>query len=96
MRVNGIKIMMVLGLGAILFSWIMPARADIKQVKAYKEAFADAKPKCVDCHVDALPKKDGAHELNAYGKAAVEVAATPTADSYKKVGSIEDFNKKAK
>jgi len=51
--------------------------------------------------VDKMPKKDdGAHENNDYGKAVVAAAKTanldvPTADTYKTVGTIEDFAKKA-
>ena len=74
--------------------WSLPGYADIVQIKAYKEAFADAKPKCIDCHVDEHPKKDdGQHENNDYGKAIVKAARTdkPTADTYKTVGTIEDF-----
>ena len=75
------------------------AFANMTQVKAYKEAYPDTKPKCIDCHVDKMPKKeDGAHEPNAYGKAVVKAAGTekPTADTYKKVGTIEDFAKTSK
>ncbi|MEI7998148.1 MAG: hypothetical protein WCH62_01400 [Candidatus Omnitrophota bacterium] len=79
--------------------WSVPALASMAQIKVYKEAFTDAKPKCVGCHVDAMPKKDGDHELNAYGKAVADAAgkdAKPTVDTYKKVGSIEDFAKSGK
>ena len=83
--------------------WIIPARADVKQIKAYKEAFPDTKTKCIDCHKDEKPKKeDGQHDPNGYGKAVLKEAQEakaeenkPTADTYKKVGSIEDFAKKA-
>lgn len=76
--------------------WSASACADIKQIKAYKEAFPDTKPKCIDCHVDKMPKKDdGAHDNNDYGKAVVKAAGKdkPTADTYKTVGKIEDFKK---
>ena len=71
---------------------------DMKQMKIYKEAFPDAKVKCVSCHADAMPKKDdGQHEMNDYGKAVVDKAAQDgaevTADTYKAVGTIEDFQK---
>lgn len=74
-------------------------QANIKQAKIYKEAFDGSKPKCIDCHVSDKPKKDdGQHDLNEYGKALMEVAADEeiTADTYKKLGSIEDFNAKQK
>ncbi|MBF0489031.1 MAG: hypothetical protein HQL15_00250 [Candidatus Omnitrophica bacterium] len=89
------KQIIILGIGLIFTMMTIPAQASLSEVKKYKEAFADAKPKCVECHVDAMPKKaDGQHELNSYGKAVVAVAAQPTADTYKKVGSIESFGKK--
>ena len=77
--------------------WVVPAYANFTQIKAYKVTYPDAKLKCVDCHVDKTPKKDGPHDLNDYGKAVAKVAGTssPTADTYKTVGSIEDFAKKS-
>ena len=78
--------------------WAASAHADMAQIKAYKETYPDAKPKCIDCHVDKMPKKDdGQHDANDYGKAVIKAAGsqTPTADTYKTVGSIEDFAKKA-
>ena len=89
------KITFVILAGFIV--WAIPAHADMAQIKAYKETYPDAKPKCIDCHVDKMPKKDGAHELNDYGKAVAKAAGTntPTADHYKSVGTIEDFAKKA-
>jgi hypothetical protein len=74
--------------------WALSAHADMTQIKAYKEAYPDAKPKCIDCHVDKMPKKDdGAHENNDYGKSIVKAAQAakldkPTADTYKAVGPI--------
>ena len=73
--------------------WALPAHADMAQIKAYKAAYPDATPKCIDCHVDKMPKKDGAHDPNAYGKAILAAAKaakldTPTADTYKTVGTI--------
>ena len=91
----------LLGLAAGAFVFTSVAQADMKEMKTYKEAFPEAKVKCVDCHKDAMPKKDdGKHELNAYGTAVVAEAkkevkdaaeVKPTADAYKKVGKIEDF-----
>lgn len=84
-------------LGVVL--WVGSAQADMKEMNFYKEAFPDAKIKCGDCHVNAMPKKEGGkHELNAYGKALVEEAAKTdgkvTVDTIKKVGKVEDFKKK--
>ena len=72
--------------------WALPVHADMAQIKAYKETYPDAKPKCIDCHVDKMPKKDGAHDPNDYGKAVVKAAgtATPSAYTYKKVGPIPE------
>ncbi|MBF0121844.1 MAG: hypothetical protein HQL21_00370 [Candidatus Omnitrophica bacterium] len=79
--------------------------ADMKQMKIYKEAFPEAKAKCVECHTDAMPKKDdGKHDVNDYGAAVMEQAkkdaeaaavaeVVPTAETYKKVGKIEEFKK---
>jgi hypothetical protein len=67
------------------------AMANADQVKLYKAAFPDAKPKCTFCHVDKFPKKDeGMHEPNAYGK-KIREAAKITAETYKEVGTFEDF-----
>jgi hypothetical protein len=66
------------------------ASANMKELRAYKEAFPDAKPKCSTCHTATIPKK-GAAEFNAYGQAAV--AATPSAETFKKLGKAEDFKK---
>ena len=81
--------------------WAVTAQANMTQIKAYKETYSDAKPKCIDCHADKMPKKaDGAHDPNDYGKAVIEAAKAakldvPSADTYKTVGTIEDFAKKA-
>lgn len=65
---------------------------NIRQIKAYKEVFPDAKPKCIDCHVDAIPKKDaGKHELNDYGKKVKETNTAPDVETYKKIGKRSDF-----
>ena len=71
--------------------WAIPAHANMTQIKAYKEAYPDSKPKCVDCHADKMPKKaDGAHDPNDYGKSIIQAAGAtaPTVDTYKKVGPI--------
>ena len=90
-------------LGALMgfMAWGTCAQANLKVIKAYKEAYPDAKPKCIMCHVAALPKKaDGEHEHNAYGKALVQAAKDakeelPSSDTIKKVGPVEDFQKQA-
>ncbi len=80
------------------------AQANMKEMKAYKEAYPDTKPKCIDCHSVAMPKKgDGEGSLNAYGKAVVAEAkkaaaeaAEVTAETFKAVGKIEDFKGETK
>lgn len=66
---------------------LSPVWASVKEIKAYKAVYPDAKPKCVACHADEKPKKDdGAHELNAYGKKVVAIKAEPDADTFKQAG----------
>jgi len=88
---------------AFILTGALLAWANVNEIKLYKEAFPDAKPKCINCHVDALPKKDeGKHEANAYGKAIKEQAAKeqaikeakPTVETYKAVGPVEKFQPK--
>ena len=68
------------------------AEADVNQIKLYKKAFPGAKPKCLFCHVNKIPKKaDGEHDLNAYGLKVKSIAAVPTEEAYKEAGSAEDF-----
>lgn len=95
-----IKTGVLLGAAAAIFTFTSVAQADMKEMKTYKEAFPDVKVKCVDCHKDAMPKKDdGMHDVNAYGeaviaeakKAAAQDDAKPTVETYKSVGKIEDF-----
>ncbi|OIO36764.1 MAG: hypothetical protein AUJ72_05705 [Candidatus Omnitrophica bacterium CG1_02_46_14] len=67
------------------------ALANIVQVKLYKEAFPDEKPKCACCHKYKMPKKDdGMHELNDYGKKVIAISKAPTADNYKAAGSAPE------
>ena len=74
--------------------WAAPAQANLKEIKKYKEAYPDAKPKCVNCHAVEKPKKeDGQHDMNDYGKAVLKAVAEPTVETYQKVGRIEDFKK---
>jgi len=47
------------------------ALATMEIQKGYKEANKDAKPNCQTCHVDKMPKKDGPHDLNDFGKAVL-------------------------
>ena len=92
------------------FVFSSTAQADVAMMKAYKEAFPDTHPKCISCHVDAMPKKaDGQHEWNAYGLAvkkaanAAGISDVPTADDidklvaiFNKIGKIEDFKESGK
>jgi uncharacterized lipoprotein YehR (DUF1307 family) len=102
MGIKQLKLMVMFSVflaGVLVLS--VAARADIEEMKKYKEAFPGAKVKCIDCHVDQIPKKeDGAHEWNDYGKAVLAQAkkeavqdAEPTADTYAHMGKIEDFKK---
>lgn len=75
-----------------LLSFLMAGTvfADVAQIKAYKTAFPDEKPACVDCHVDKTPKKDdGMHDLNAYGAKVKKIKEAPDAESYKAAGKAE-------
>ncbi len=92
MKKNTLSTLMFAAFFVLGFSSV--SRADLGQVKVYKEAYPDGKPKCIDCHTAALPKKDGDHELNDYGKKVTALADKPTAEEYKKAGSIEDSQKK--
>jgi hypothetical protein len=88
---------MILFIGLGLVFLMSAAQANMKEMKTYKEAFPGASIKCIDCHVDTMPKKDeGKHEPNDYGKAVIAKTqkTSPTADTYKAVGKIEDFKKK--
>ena len=87
-----IKKILVLTFGVFLIASVK-VQANLDQMKVYKTAYPDAKPKCINCHTDAIPKKDeGKHNWNAYGKKVKEAATPkPTAETYKKVGKIEDF-----
>jgi hypothetical protein len=87
---------MILFIGLAVVLGMATAQANMKEMKVYKEAFPDAKIKCIDCHVDAMPKKDaGKHDLNAYGNAVVaESKDGVTVGTLKKVGKFEDFKKK--
>lgn len=74
---------------ALLFILVFSssAWANVKMIKAYKEAYPDEKPKCQYCHVDEKPKKEeGKHEMNDYGKKVLEIAKEPTTETFKKAG----------
>ena len=60
--------------------------ANVEQIKIYKKAYSEEKPKCVHCHVAEKPKKDGDHELNEYGKKVKAVKETIDVDSYLAAG----------
>ena len=71
----------------LIFIFSLPAAANVKMIKAYKEAYPDEKPKCQHCHVDEKPKKeDGKHDLNEYGKKVIEISKEPSSEVYKKLG----------
>lgn len=83
-----LRLFLILSFVSILAS---PAWADIKQIKMYKEAFPDEKPKCACCHVDKKPNKDdGKHDLNEYGKKVKVLANEPTAENYKAAGKAPE------
>ena len=67
--------------------------ANMNQIKLYKAAFPDSKPKCIFCHVDKLPKKEeGMHEPSAYGNKIRETAPeNRTAETFNQIGTFEDF-----
>lgn len=63
------------------------AQASVDQLKAYKQAFPESKPKCLACHTTEKPKKEkGQHEVNAYGLKVLELEKKPTAATYKQAG----------
>ena len=85
---------LIIAFAVLFLAGAIPAHANLKEIKKYKEAFPDAKPKCIECHMDEKPKKDdGQHDPNDYGKAVLNVAKETTVETYQKVGKIEDFKK---
>jgi len=92
MKINSLLIPMFAGFFVLSFCGL--GQANIAMLKAYKEAYPDSKPKCINCHVSEKPKKDEDHELNGYAKKVKALADKPTAADYKKAGSFEDFGKK--
>jgi hypothetical protein len=77
----------------IFLSCATQVYANLKEIKAYKEAFPGATTKCVTCHSVAMPKKDAAG-LNDYGQAAIAANPQPAAETFKKLGKAEDFKSK--
>ena len=74
-----------------LFVFLPPAYANIKQIKAYKEAFPDEKPKCSCCHTSDKPKKeDGQHDLNEYGTKVVAIHKEADAAAFKQAGKAPE------
>ena len=76
----------------VFLSCAVQVQASMKEIKAYKEAFPDAKVKCATCHSVAMPKK-GAAALNSYGQAVTASTPNSTAETFKKLGKAEDFKK---
>jgi len=81
------------------------AQADSIVIKAYKTAFPDAHPKCMNCHIASVPWE---HPWNTYGqtvKKAINAAGvvdvpsgndiSKIVDVFKQVGKIEDFKDNA-
>ena len=94
---NSRKFMFAFCLVAVLglLTGSVPAEANIKMMKAYKGAFPGAKPKCLFCHVNKMPKKgDGVHEFNAYGLKVKSIDEIPTEETFKQAGTVEDFKAK--
>ncbi len=68
--------------------FLSPAYANVKQIKAYKEAYPDTRPKCIHCHTLEKPKKeDSQHDPNEYGKKVIAIKAEPDAGTYRQAGS---------
>ena len=88
---TGVCLSIVLAAGML---WAGPSQANLKDIKAYKEAYPGSKVKCTDCHM--IVRGDDASnpmDLNKYGAAAMEYSHVPTAERYKKIGRLEDFGK---
>lgn len=76
----------------VFLSCAIQAQAGGEEIKAYKEAFPDARLKCTVCHSVAMPKKDAAG-LNDYGQTAIAANPSPTVETFKKLGKSENFKK---
>jgi hypothetical protein len=78
--------------GAFFFIGVKTAGANMNQIKIYKKTFPGSAPKCINCHVDKLPRKDdGKHDLGAYGLRVKDAGEEISEESYKKVGAIDAF-----
>ncbi len=78
--------------GIFILAGVNTAGANTDQIKIYKNVFPGSAPKCINCHVDKLPKKDeGKHDLSAYGLKIKAAGEEISEESYKKVGAIEAF-----
>jgi cobalamin synthase len=76
----------------VFLSCATQAYANMKEIKAYKEAFPGATVKCAACHSVAMPKKEAAG-LNSYGQAVIAANPKPTAETFKQLGEAENFKK---
>ena len=98
MIVKNLMVSLVILLGVILSNH---AQADSTVIKAYKVAFPDAHPNCMNCHLASVPWE---HPWNAYGqtvKKAINAAGvgdvpkandiSKIADVLKQIGRVEDF-----
>ncbi|MFH1800764.1 MAG: hypothetical protein ABH891_07995 [Candidatus Omnitrophota bacterium] len=54
----------------------------MKEIKAYKEAFPDAKVNCATCQSVPMPKKEAAG-LNSYDQAAIAANSQPASETFK-------------
>lgn len=94
---------LVFSMGIVLLGFVLSntVQADSTVIKAYKTAYPDAHPKCINCHIASVPWE---HPWNAYGRSvknainAAGVADLPNgndvskiADVFKQIGRIEDF-----
>ena len=84
------KAMAMVGIFVVPAFVVSNAFATLDQQKIIKGVYpGKEKYSCTLCHVPKLPKKD-AHEMNDYGKKALEAAGgtgkKPTAEIYQKLG----------
>jgi len=101
MTIKVLKILTFLLVVLLGLSLSNKVNADPTVIKAYKTAFPDSNPRCMDCHLPSFPWE---HPWNAYGKTvkkainASGVGEVPTgndvnkiADVLKRMGKVEDF-----
>ncbi len=72
---------------ASMFIWSAQADANMAMRKLYKEAFPEAKVKCIFCHVIKMPKKDAA-SLNEYGEKILGEDGEVTVESITAAGEV--------